>query len=221
VGVDLYTYDSTNGPIYDNFAVTMNAAPVNAAPVAVVDSYSTAEDTLLNVAAPGVLGNDTDADGDLLTAVLDTGVANGELTLNSDGSFSYTPNAGFSGSDSFSYRASDGAADSNVVTVTITATVDPLPTNYPPTAEFEFVQKRRKWVKFTDLSKDSDGTIVSREWNFGDGHIMTTTVQTVKHRYRRSGKYSVTLTVTDDNKKTNSITKKLFVGRKKKMRHRY
>ena len=75
---------------------------------------------MLNVAAPGVLSNDSDADGDTLTAVLNTGPGNGSLTLSADGSFSYTPNANFNGPDSFTYHANDGQADSNVATVSIT-----------------------------------------------------------------------------------------------------
>jgi hypothetical protein len=47
--------------------------------------------------------NDTDADGDTLTAILGTGPANGTLTLNANGSFTYTPNANFNGPDSFTY----------------------------------------------------------------------------------------------------------------------
>jgi len=92
----------------------------NQAPVAVGDDYSTDEDTPLNVSAPGVLGNDTDADGNPLTAVLVSGPSNGTLTLNANGSFTYAPNANFCGSDSFTYKANDGSADSNAATVTIT-----------------------------------------------------------------------------------------------------
>ncbi|MBP8303469.1 MAG: tandem-95 repeat protein [Phycisphaerae bacterium] len=89
-------------------------------PAAANDAYSTNEDTALVVAAPGVLANDTDNDGDPLTAVLDTGVANGALTFNADGSFTYTPSANWSGSDSFTYHATDGKVDSLPATVTIT-----------------------------------------------------------------------------------------------------
>src|SRR5439155_1283209 len=60
------------------------------APVAVPDSYSTNEDTTVSVPPPGVLANDTDADGDALTAVLVTGPMHGTLTLNANGSFTYT-----------------------------------------------------------------------------------------------------------------------------------
>jgi VCBS repeat-containing protein len=74
---------------------------------------------MLSVPAPGVLGNDNDPDGDDLTAVLDTDVSNGTLNLNADGSFTYTPDSGFSGTDSFTYHANDGTDDSNTVMVTI------------------------------------------------------------------------------------------------------
>jgi len=92
-------------------------------PVAADDAYSTDEDVVLNVAANGVLGNDADTDLDTLTAVLVGNVAHGNLVLNADGSFSYTPNANFSGTDSFTYKASDGGFSSNIATVTITVNV--------------------------------------------------------------------------------------------------
>lgn len=94
----------------------------NEPPVAEDDAYGTLEDTVLNQAAPGVLGNDTDADGDPLTAVEDSQPANGSVTLNADGSFDYTPDPNFCGPDSFTYHANDGQADSNIATVAITVT---------------------------------------------------------------------------------------------------
>ncbi|WP_424216191.1 FG-GAP-like repeat-containing protein (plasmid) [Streptomyces sp. BI20] len=77
-------------------------------------------DTPLTVAAPGVLGNDTDADGDTLTASVVTGPAHGTLTLNANGGFGYRPTAAYVGNDSFTYRASDGTNDSNLATVSLT-----------------------------------------------------------------------------------------------------
>ena len=90
------------------------------APVASGDTSSINEDTALNVFAPGVLGNDSDGDGDGLSAVLDTDVTHGTLALNADGSFVYTPDPNYHGPDSFTYHASDGSHASNVVTVDIT-----------------------------------------------------------------------------------------------------
>jgi len=95
----------------------------NTAPVAVGDSYTTAEDTALLVNAPGVLENDTDVDGDALTAVLVSGPSHGTLTLNANGSFTYMPALNYSGADSFTYKANDGQADSNVTTVNLTIDV--------------------------------------------------------------------------------------------------
>ena len=105
----------------DSGTGSVHAAP-NTAPVAVADSYSTAQNTALVQAAPGVLANDTDADTDPLTAVLDANVTHGSLTLNANGSFTYTPTTGYSGPDSFTYHAHDGTANSNVVTVSLTVT---------------------------------------------------------------------------------------------------
>ena len=78
-------------------------------PVAVADSYTTTQNTALVVAAPGVLANDTDPNGDALTAVLATNPAHGTLALNADGSFTYTPTGGYTGPDSFIYRARDAS----------------------------------------------------------------------------------------------------------------
>jgi VCBS repeat-containing protein len=120
-GSDAFTYTASDGMATSNNAmVTITVNPVNDAPVAVGDAYTTDEDTVLTVPAPGALGNDTDADGDPLTAALDTAPANGSLTLNADGSFSYTPDANFHGGDSFTYHANDGTTNSNVATVSIT-----------------------------------------------------------------------------------------------------
>ena len=69
--------------------------------------------------APGVLANDYDADNNPLTAILVTAPLFGTVTFNSDGSFDYMPSGNFTGTDSFSYKVTDGSADSNVAMVTI------------------------------------------------------------------------------------------------------
>jgi hypothetical protein len=92
----------------------------NTAPVAVNDVYNINQDTPLHPAAPGVLGNDTDADADALTAHLVSGPSHATtFVLNANGSFSYVPVAHFTGVDSFTYKANDGTDDSAVATVTI------------------------------------------------------------------------------------------------------
>ena len=96
----------------------MTITPVNDTPTAVGDSYSVTQGTALTVAAPGVLGNDSDIDSALTAAVV-TGPSNGTLTLATNGSFTYTPAGTFYGTDSFTYRAGDGAL-SGTATMTIT-----------------------------------------------------------------------------------------------------
>jgi VCBS repeat-containing protein len=106
----------------------------NTAPTAVGDSYTTNEDTMLTANGGtnnpnGVLANDSDDDGDPLTAVLDSGPSHGTLNLNADGSFTYIPTDNFYGNDSFTYHANDGTGDSNTATVNITVN----PVNDAPT----------------------------------------------------------------------------------------
>jgi len=122
---DTFTYTDNDG----NTDTTMVTITLNNLPVANSDSYSTNEDTPLTVTAPGVLGNDDDEDSDPLTAVKVTDPANGTLILNDDGSFTYNPAANFNGTDSFTYKANDGTADSNIATVSITVNA----VNDPPT----------------------------------------------------------------------------------------
>jgi hypothetical protein len=123
VGTDSFTYT-----LRDSHGATASATvritviQVNHAPVAGNDNYSTAQDTALTVPAPGVLGNDTDADADPLSASLVAAPQHGQLTLAANGSITYTPAPGYSGADAFTYAASDGQASSNTATVSLTIT---------------------------------------------------------------------------------------------------
>jgi VCBS repeat-containing protein len=99
-------------------------------PLSIDDQYTTDEDTGLKVLPLGVLANDIDPDGDGMTAILETGPSNGTLTLTRSGSFNYAPNSNFKGTDSFTYRANDGSANSHVATVFITV----QSVNDPPVA---------------------------------------------------------------------------------------
>jgi VCBS repeat-containing protein len=128
-GSDSFTFKANDGNLDSNVATfNITVSAVNDAPVAANDSYSTNEDTALNVSAPGLLGNDLDVDGDSITSVLVTNVSHGTLTLNSNGSFTFTPAANYNGTDSFTYKVSDGNLGSNTVTVSITVnTVNDAP----------------------------------------------------------------------------------------------
>ena len=124
VGSEKLTFtvkDPSNASASDD--ATFEAKEVNTAPVAVDDSYSTTQGATLNIAAPGVLSNDSDADFDPLTAIKVTDPSHGTLTLNSNGSFSYVNDGSASITDAFTYKVSDGTTESNVATVTINITL--------------------------------------------------------------------------------------------------
>jgi VCBS repeat-containing protein len=132
---DNFTYRANDGALDSNLAtVTITVTAVNDAPTALPDSYGVNEGGTLTTPAPGVLANDTDPDG---TVVVDTATAtlpaNGTLAINADGSFTYTHNGSETATDSFTYRASDGALQSNVATVTITIT----PVNDAPALDLD------------------------------------------------------------------------------------
>jgi hypothetical protein len=156
-GVTVRVTDANGQAAIQSFSVSV--ADLNRAPAATSNTYSMASGATLNLTAPGVLGNDIDADGDALTAVLASGTASGSLVLNGDGSFNYTPNSGFSGSDSFGYRAFDGALYSSIATVSITVNAS---VNSPPVAiNDSATAAMRKTASYTPilisvLANDSD-----------------------------------------------------------------
>jgi FtsP/CotA-like multicopper oxidase with cupredoxin domain len=141
--LNLSNTDGSAGGMLSFLQVGAGTGPPNTAPVGVVDpavagAYDTDQNNALAVVAPGVLGNDTDAEGDLLAvSVLATSdPTNGTLILNTDGSFLYTPALNFNGIDTFTYRATDGALESADTTASIT--VNFLPNN-PPVADDQSV----------------------------------------------------------------------------------
>jgi VCBS repeat-containing protein len=152
VGIDIFSYAVFDGTDLSNVATVtiapsepMPPPPVSEVPpVAGDDAYSGTSDTPLVIAAPGVLANDTGTSGDKLTAVVMSQPSDGTLALNSDGSFTYTPDVNFAGTDSFTYVASDGAADSNVATVTLKVTdTPPVAANDGP---YHAIENNPLWV---------------------------------------------------------------------------
>ncbi|MBL0210699.1 MAG: tandem-95 repeat protein [Holophagaceae bacterium] len=125
-GPDSFTFKVNDGAL-DSLPVTISLTvnPVNDAPIAGNDVYAVPTYFAFTVPAPGVLGNDTDVDGPALSAILVSGPAHGTLSLASDGSFTYTPSSTFSGTDTFTYRASDGSLTSNLATVTLNVNLLP------------------------------------------------------------------------------------------------
>ena len=155
-GSDTFTYKANDGMADSNVAtVTITVTSVNDAPVAVDDEYTVAEKETLTIDAPGVLGNDSDVDGDALSAILVDTVSNGTLTPNANGSFTYIPDEYFNGMDSFTYKASDGELESELAVVTITV----IPVNDWPIANDDFYEV----VTGTDLVKDAAEGILAND----------------------------------------------------------
>jgi hypothetical protein len=123
-GDDVFTF----APVSGSVAVTARGGAGNDTninpPTSANDAYVANFNTPFPVAAPGVLANDNTNGGGGMTAALVSSVSNGNLLFNTDGSFVYTPNVNFVGTDSFTYRATNTAGSGNVASVTITV-IDP------------------------------------------------------------------------------------------------
>ena len=138
-GKDSFSYRIGDGQYESPFAeVKLQIDPVDDPPTAQQDKYYYAGKSI-QVAAPGVLTNDLDLEGRPLSAVLVKNAQHGQVQLNADGSFSYTPGPTFAGTDQFSYRAADGAISSAETIVNIASPVRMVADNVnlvlPPNAE--------------------------------------------------------------------------------------
>lgn len=183
-----------NGSAFDGSGTCSDSSSTNSPPLARDDSASTTEDVPVSIP---VLANDDDPDGDPLTITSVSDPVNGSTTI--DGSnIVYTPDAGFSGTDEFTYAISDG--NGGIASANVTVTVTPV--DDPPTASFTH-DCAELTCSFTDTSTD-DGTITGHQWSFGDGSQSTAANPT--HTYATTGDYEVTLTVTDDGGNQSSAT---------------
>ncbi len=179
-GLDSFTFKANDGFADSNVAtVGITIKPVNDAPVAGNDSYSTLEDLPLTISAPGVLSNDNDIDNASLTATMVSGPSNGLLILNSNGSFSYTPVTNYSGMDSFTYQANDGFTYSNVATVTI----EVIRINHPPMADAggPYIVDEGSLVAVTATGYDPDGDDLTYAWDLDGDNIFETLGQSVTY----------------------------------------
>jgi cold shock CspA family protein len=135
---DAFTFVVTDGEFEAEAEVTLEIRTSNMPPTADADSYDVVADELLRVNAPGVLGNDSDLDADILTAVLISQPDHGILVLNNDGSFTYLPDEGFAGGDKFIYAATDALGEQSTATVLLNieapVAVAVLPTEEGPRA---------------------------------------------------------------------------------------
>ena len=166
----MYGYELSAEQVTDLHA---NPFP-NAAPEGVADTFTGGEGEELSVDAPGVLANDTDADGDDLTATGVTQPEHGEVVLAADGSFTYTPDAGFSGADAFTYQASDGSAESAATTVSLTVeeAPDPVATTVKGSAA-PFVYGKRGTITASVTPAAATGKVEAR---YGSRLLTTGTI---------------------------------------------
>ncbi|HWQ90086.1 MAG TPA: Ig-like domain-containing protein, partial [Clostridia bacterium] len=178
-GADTFSYKAGNG-LVDSLpvTVTITVAPVNDAPLAVADAYNMTQGTTLSITAAGVLANDDDADGNALTVSLSAAPSNGNLALAADGSFTYTPSAGFTGVETFSYVAGDGSENSQPATVTITVTAASSTPKIHVAGMAMGIDSGRKNIKGTVMVMVLDqegiavaGATVSGGWQLGENAI--------------------------------------------------
>jgi hypothetical protein len=126
VGVDSFSYVLSDGVSEsDAVAVALNIHSINNSPSPIDDDYGVDKDGTLEVdAAHGLVINDLDSEDDVLTVELLTGPSDGTLSLAANGSFTYTPDTGFTGEDSFTYVVADGTgAQPGFVTGTVRVAV--------------------------------------------------------------------------------------------------
>ena len=171
-GTDSFTYEVTDASgTSEPATVIIEVQAVNDRPVAVPETYAVAEDASLAVDLPGegVLDNDSDPESGDLSAVEGEDVEHGSLTLNSDGTFIYTPDDDFFGTDSFSYRTSDGSLQSGLTVVTLI--VDPRP-DAPVTRDDSYVVPENAVLEVSVAGGAGGGaeTVVpyGSEWRFDD-----------------------------------------------------
>lgn len=197
----LTAYNSQGESGYSNELVLYPASPTNTLPTASAGSFSIQK----NTAYSGRL-TASDPDNDPLTFIL---VSNGslgaaEITDPATGSFTYTPTLGSLGEDAFAFKVNDGHGDSNIASIGITI----LGGNEPPRpviSTSSTVGEVPLTVHFDGTgSSDSDGTIQSFTWDFGDG--ISASGPEISHTYTMEGTYSAVLTVTDNSNSSASAT---------------
>lgn len=194
--------DFGNDPDFDTMLYLANTAPV-----ANDDTFTTDED----VAALGnVLANDTDAEDDSLTASVLTGPLNGTLSLSPNGGFTYTPDPDWSGTDSFTYTASDGSA-----TDSATATVNVLPVNDPPVAVSSSTSVDEDSTVNVRVATDVDSTVLDADCTSDGGGSITDEgdgTVTFAPALDFNGAVEITCTLTDDQGEIAESTATIQVG---------
>ena len=170
-GVDSFSYAASDGDASASATVQVTVAPPpNTAAVAVADVFA----TVGTAAVTGnVLSNDSDADGDALTASLISGPTHGSVTLAADGSFRFVAESGFAGTDTFTYQASDGQAGStSTVTVSVAAPA-PVPAPAPAPAPAPTALARALVQHGTDSGNQTMAATAGRDTFYFDSNKVT------------------------------------------------
>ncbi|MGB5596671.1 MAG: Ig-like domain-containing protein, partial [Crocosphaera sp.] len=162
-GTDSFTYTVDDGKgATDTATVILTIVPVNDAPVANNDLANTPEDTPVTI---DVLANDSDVDSDVLIIFGVTQAVNGNITINSDNSLTYTPVLNFNGSDTFTYQVDDGLErDEALVTITVKQVDDPPianPDNYNTPENTPLIVETANGVLSNDLEVDGEPLILT------------------------------------------------------------
>ena len=226
-GTVSFQFKANDGEFDSNVAtITITVTPLNDPPVADDGTNTTPEDTPVDGIVTG-----SDVDGDALTFALNTQATNGNVVVNADGTYTYTPNANFNGVDSFTFVANDGTVDSVPATVTITVTpVNDAPQCNTPTTTTPYIwPPNHKMVSIgaamsaTDVDGDTVTVTVSSIFQdeptngLGDGDTSPdATLSPAQVRAERSGTgdgrvYVVTMTASDGNNGTCSGTVQVIV----------
>lgn len=155
-GVVSFSYRATDGTdVSDAVTVTLTIAAGDDAPRPVDDGYTTTAGESLAEGAPGVLANDLD-DGELRGAVVTASPNSGTLEFTGDGAFTYTPEAGFVGTDRFAYRVWDGRSLSAAAWVSVEVSAEPSPPRRPTPGLPDWVTcPAVSWPAFPDVPADS------------------------------------------------------------------
>ncbi|MCE8546801.1 tandem-95 repeat protein [Ruegeria pomeroyi] len=206
-GTDTFTYTVSdgNGDI-DTATVTVTVTGVNDAPVAVDDTVSVAEDGSVSIA---VLGNDSDPDGDSLTVSGASDPANGSVVVNADNTLSYTPDANFTGTDSFVYTVSDGNGGADTATVTVTVTgVNDAPVAVDDTVSVAEDGSVSIAVLGNDSDPDGDSLVVSGASDPANGSVVVNADNTLSYTPDAdfNGTDTFTYTVSDGNGDIDTAT---------------
>jgi VCBS repeat-containing protein len=153
VGSDSFTYRLNDGAADSNPA-TVIIDVTNTAPTALGLTYQVLHGTPLDSGGVGVLSSASDADGDVLTAELVSGPSHGTLSLLPDGTFTYTPNQNFAGTDSFTFTAKDGAESSVPATATIHV-LNEAPVAAGATHSVHHADSLTRWLEAWDPDADA------------------------------------------------------------------